>query len=769
MRSSQLQAIFFRRWVKMKRSKATMIISFLMTLIFSIVAIVAEALMKSLMGSSDEPLTFKSFANHPTALMFVTGGTTSIEFRLRELLIKMFRDDTGIEPEIFDFNSREELNDFLYEHQKSQKEPHYIAMGFGFNTSSSGAYLIDVYYNSTSYSTDRDVADVQVIRALWKDTFNYNTEFRYSSISVVSKMMDIIFSQVGPMLLTCGLISFVPMIITQPIIDIRGEIREFMMSCTLSLFAYWFGTFLIDWLLWTTIVTIVWLIFVASQVKTFFDNILNTWYCLLLMGPSFILFTYCISFMFKTPESASRQMFLGLLILMLIPMIVEMVRKVTNPMWLEWICAILPPLNIQRVLTMILANIGIAKQNLNYYWTENKHTQVLLIMQYGDVVIYIIVLYIIEKVRVILQNKIAKRTFSNYSEQFREAKARSSRTQEAIDMEESVKNSHDFAIRVEDVSRLFFNTAGKPILAVNGVSLGIKKESLFGFLGANGAGKTTLIRMITSLLPPSHGTIEIFGKNIEEMNDPTAIAVCPQFNNHLCIEMTPGEHFELYGKLFEMSEEEEKQKCKELISALNLTKLKDRPLNELSGGDVRKVAIALSFFGPSKIILLDEPTASLDPVARHDVHEMLLKYRSDKTFMLCTHILSEAESLCDMISIMIHGCVYTCGSPQALTEKFGTFYKIDIMLNDDSEESATKCEQFILQNLPEATLSISRPKSMIYDLPSKDVQLSSVFQVMEDGKEGDNGYSYFTCSSSSLEKVFMEIVKLSESEDSVVF
>lgn len=333
-------------------------------------------------------------------------------------------------------------------------------------------------------------------------------------------------------------------------------------------------------------------------------------------------------------------------------------------------------------------------------------------------------------------------------------------------MEEKVRNSHNFAVRICNVSRLFFNTAGNPITAVNNVSLGIEENSIFGFLGANGAGKTTLIKMITSMLPTSDGTIEVNGIDIAKHNDPTILSMCPQFNSHLCQEMTPLEHFKLFFLLHtKITKEEANEKTERLIHELDLESFQNQPIRELSSGDVRKLSIALSFLAPANILLLDEPTASLDPVARRHVHEMILSYRGQKTIMLCTHLLSEAEFLCDMISIMIKGCCYTYGSPQYLTEKFGTDFKIDVLLKDETFESSSKLELFFASNLPNAILNITRTKARIYSISATDKPLPELFDIMLKGEEGDNGFTYFTCSSSSLERVFMELVYMSENDD----
>jgi ABC-type multidrug transport system ATPase subunit len=219
--------------------------------------------------------------------------------------------------------------------------------------------------------------------------------------------------------------------------------------------------------------------------------------------------------------------------------------------------------------------------------------------------------------------------------------------------------------------------------------------------------------------------------------------------------------------LFQLNPEDAAGATDRLISILELEDVKDKPIRELSGGDVRKLAIAMSFLGPAKIILLDEPTASLDPVARHHVHEMISSFKGEKTFMLCTHLLSEAEALCENISIMIKGCVYTVGSPGYLSDKFGTEFKVDVMLNDESEESAKACDAFFADRLPMAVLSIMRPKARIYNVPATNMSLPQLFTTMEEGKQSACGFNYYTCSSSSLERVFMEIVHMSECDDVV--
>jgi ABC-type multidrug transport system ATPase subunit len=748
----------------MKKSWLPMFLSFLATIAFAASALVADTAMKSLLGSSTDALTFRSFAHSPRGLMFVGNNTYAWERRIRRILVELFTNETGAAPEVYSFATRGELDSFVFNFDSQSVKPHFIAFGLGFGEDATSSYVFDIFYNTTISSSDLYVAEVQLYRALWIDAMGPASDFLFSLVSIVAKIMDVVFSQLGQMLVTCGLISFVPQIVAQPILDVRGEVRQYMMSCTLSLFSYWTAVFLMDFALWILTILISWFIFIVSGVNAYVDNAVNTLYILFMTGPSFILFVYCISFAFTSPESSSRQMFLALVILMMVPMVIELCREEQNPLWGEWVGGLLPVIAISRLLSFILGNSGMAKQNLSYYFKEDKATQCLLIIQWLDTVIYSVLLGVIEVGRLLMAKRQAKREFGNYDEYFRELKGRHLMTEEAVEMENEVAETRDYAVRISNVCRLFFNSEGEPIPAVNCVSLGVRQGSLFGFLGANGAGKTTLIRMITGTLPCSAGTIEINGS---DQLDPTAISICPQFNDHLCKQLTPDEHFILYSKLFQLGKEATKQTIDHLVQVLELEGVRKTPLKELSQGDVRKVAVALCFFNPAKLVLLDEPTATLDPVARRNVHEMILQYKGQKTFMLTTHLLSEAESLCDMISIMIKGCLYTCGTPEHLTDKFGKNYRVDVLLNDSAPETGEKCDAFFRRKLPSSNSAITRPNARIFDVPAKEIRLHELFRIMEDGKREKNGFSYYTCSSSSLEKVFMEIVKMSEAGEEV--
>ncbi|EAY14685.1 ABC transporter family protein [Trichomonas vaginalis G3] len=808
---AQFKAMFYRRWIGVKRSIGSVIANIIVTLVVSCLAIVVKALMNTLVSDKFEYFNFTAYPFKGNILPVIASDYANnftkkpFQSKYVEVIKELYKQDTGTDADIRFYDNIESANKFISD---CRSKGIFVSMGIGLPEEynpQGGNNLTMIWNDTVAMSTQSWVADnmslisyVNLYRieyavlttppnlSSFPEPFKSIITQKYAAyglskhcnLNIIYSLLagqgrDIIFSVVAPLLIAAGLTSIITTVIVTPIIDIQGPIRAYMVSCNLEILPYWVVTFLFDFINWTIEVTLVWVLFVICRVENFSKNLGQTYYILWICGPAMILYIYSLSFLFNDADSASRNAFICNIILLIIPIIVTLVTldfndplgSLNKTHWTGWIYGLFPPLLIEGYMQQVFITYTYNHDGLKYYFKSESAAQPYSIYAFVDIVIYICILIFIERWRIHLQRKAAKSNFGDYHEFFEEQKKKHPVTQEAHDMEKEVDENTDYAVRIYNVSRLFFNTEGKPIPAVNKVSLGVKKGSLFGFLGANGAGKTTLINMITSLLPPSDGTIEINGKDIMVENDPSLLAVCPQFNTHLCMDMTISEHFHFYSLLHRMSPEHEKRNSERLIQLLDLKDIKDIPIRELSEGDVRKLAIALSFLGRAQIILLDEPTATLDPVSRRQVHEMVLYYRGQKTFMLCTHLLSEAEALCDNISIMIKGNVYTVGSPQYLQSKFGTDFKVDMQLEDEQEETGEKVDKFFQENIPQAAISIKRPSARIYNVPAISINLGVLFKKMEEGKKGDNGFKYYTCSSSSLEKVFMEIVRISEGEE----
>ena len=776
---NHLKAVLYRRYITFKRSWKSIIISVSVTLFLSALGIAVYYMMIGIDSIKKDPVTFNSYP-HPVNDFVVIGNKDKpLASEIIQKVKDIFIDQTGRDPSFLNFESTSEMQKTLYDLQSNKKLSYSIPFGLDFTKEPAE---IIIFSNATTndemeYPYRREIYSFVLLgQALWELQYDTSSKTTSSSsidfnfISMNKNRVSSVFQAMCPTFLIFGLLTFVLIVITTPMSDIRGEVRTYMIQCTLKILPYWLGAFIVDLGIWVIITTIVWALFNLGWIEPFHENLFAFWWILVMQGPSFLLFIYCFSFCFNNASTGPRQIFIILLLSNFIIMVLTLIIKTTSYIdvsaekVLNWIYALIPNISIQQGTYNIMQHTGLRKITFSGYWKDTE-SRPFFIMQWVDIALYAILLTIIEVSRKWIERAAAKHSFTSYADYFKRLKESSQSSPETLKMEDEVHNSHDWIVRIEDVSRLFINTAGKPIPAVNNVCLGIKNGSCFGFLGVNGAGKTTLMRMITGALPKSAGSIEIFGTPIEDIKDKTVISICPQFNTHLLNELTPNEHFKIYSWIFQKEPEEAKKLTDSLISELELTDFQDIPIRELSGGDVRKFAIALSFFGPSKLLLLDEPTAFLDPVACRCVQEMILEHKGEKTFMLCTHILSEAELLCDIISIMVRGNIYTVGTPQYLTQKFGTEYKIDIMLDDASDQSSKKINDFFSKELPYANLNITRPASRIYSVPASKIKMSALFLLLEKGLDENNGYKYFTCSTSSLERVFMEIVRISEQEE----
>jgi len=399
------------------------------------------------------------------------------------------------------------------------------------------------------------------------------------------------------------------------------------------------------------------------------------------------------------------------------------------------------------------------------FFKQNKFKP-LTITPILSTILYLIILILIKVFQKLIEKKYSHSIWSFHAAEFEEIKQKMRLTEEVFSMEQKVNTSNNskYAIKIEKVGKVFTNKNG-PFPAVNSVSMGIKRGSIFGFLGANGAGKTTLINMIRGQEVLSTGKILINGKDITKGLNSTDLSICPQFDDHLSPLLTGRQNLNFFAVISGLPTEEIPSLIDHFTQVLGLENQIDKKIKEMSGGNRRKCAVAVAFLSKADIILLDEPTASLDPVSRKNVHDLINEYRGRKTFMLTTHLLGEAESLCDRISIMIKGCIYAIGKPEYLSAKFGTSYNIDLTLRND-EESEQQITNFINEKFGNAELTLKRPGSRLYSIPSSSIALDELFILLQEKKNmQDSPLKFFTCSSSTLEKVFLTIIQLSEETD----
>uniref|UniRef100_A0A670KMZ7 ATP-binding cassette sub-family A member 2 n=1 Tax=Podarcis muralis TaxID=64176 RepID=A0A670KMZ7_PODMU len=319
-------------------------------------------------------------------------------------------------------------------------------------------------------------------------------------------------------------------------------------------------------------------------------------------------------------------------------------------------------------------------------------------------------------------------------------------------------------------------------LALNKLSLYLYENQVVSFLGHNGAGKTTTMSILTGLFPPTSGSATIYGHDIRTEMDEIRknLGMCPQ-HNVLFDKLTVEEHLWFYSQLKGMAEEEIRKEMDKMIEDLELTHKCHSLVQTLSGGMKRKLSVAIAFVGGSRAVILDEPTAGVDPYARRAIWDLILKYKQGRTILLSTHHMDEADLLGDRIAIISHGKLKCCGSPLFLKSTYGDGYKLTVVKKQSDaranthsspcQSSISPCSearvtQFIKKYVASCLLISNTNTELSYILPSEAVKkgcFERLFQHLEHSLD-DLDLTSFGLMDTTLEEVFL---KVSEEDQSL--
>ncbi|KAL4157382.1 hypothetical protein PRNP1_006405 [Phytophthora ramorum] len=222
-------------------------------------------------------------------------------------------------------------------------------------------------------------------------------------------------------------------------------------------------------------------------------------------------------------------------------------------------------------------------------------------------------------------------------------------------------------------------------VAVRNLSFGLKRGECFGFLGINGAGKTTTMKMLTGDVQPSHGTATLGGFDIlsQQIEVRRQIGYCPQFDALFDL-LTVREHLELFGAIKGIPQSSLDRVVMEKIQQLNLGDFEHKLAGSLSGGNKRKLSVAIAMIGNPAIIFLDEPSTGMDPVSRRFMWDVIADISTrgkESTIVLTTHSMEESEALCSRVGIMVGGRLRCLGSVQHLKSRFGDGLVFDVKLD----------------------------------------------------------------------------------------
>jgi len=300
------------------------------------------------------------------------------------------------------------------------------------------------------------------------------------------------------------------------------------------------------------------------------------------------------------------------------------------------------------------------------------------------------------------------------------------------------------------------------ILAVDSIDLLVPTGKIFGFLGPNGAGKTTTIKLLTTLVPPTGGTIRILGMDaistpLEVRKRIGVVLQQPSYEPTLSVEKS----IEKYAMMWNVDKKLQKDRMEELLLAFDLQDIRKKKNDDLSIGHRRRVQVAREFVHDMDLLFLDEPTVGLDPSARRSLLDYIKKrVREGLTIFFTTHILEEAEYLCDEIAIINKGKIIAVDTPAELKNKFGREKTIKIHI-----DTIRKDLSVLLQGISDYQIDYNSGTTITIQSHSSENILLKILQILTVNKIPIEDLSVVP---TSLEEIFLTMVKNSNvSSDSI--
>jgi sodium transport system ATP-binding protein len=252
----------------------------------------------------------------------------------------------------------------------------------------------------------------------------------------------------------------------------------------------------------------------------------------------------------------------------------------------------------------------------------------------------------------------------------------------------------DAPVRAAGLTKTFWEASRGRIDAVSDVSFECRPGEIFGLLGANGAGKTTTLRMLATILAPSAGDAWIHGASV--LRQPQEVRRHLGFysaSTALYPRLTAGETLELFARINGVPEERVRPRRDELVARFGIGRYRDARIEKLSTGMKQKVSIARTIAHDPPVLIFDEPTVGLDVLNAIELQKVIAELRDEgKTIVFSTHIMSEAERLCDRIAIIHQGTLHTSDTLAHLRERTGLHYLEDIFARVVGEAEALRAE-----------------------------------------------------------------------------
>ena len=242
---------------------------------------------------------------------------------------------------------------------------------------------------------------------------------------------------------------------------------------------------------------------------------------------------------------------------------------------------------------------------------------------------------------------------------------------DTLQPDSAARTTNEAVISVRGLTKVFTDFWGRPkARAVDTVNFEVRRGEVFGLLGPNGSGKSTTIKMLLGLLYPTKGHIEIFGHSPRHVQTKARIGYLPE-ESYLYKYLDSRETLDFFGNLFQLPPEQRDQRTEQLLEMVGLNQVRSRTVGEFSKGMQRRIGLAQALINDPDLVILDEPTAGLDPLGCREVKDVILALKNrGKTVILSSHLLSDVEDVCDRVVIYYGGKIQADGTlKELLTER----------------------------------------------------------------------------------------------------
>lgn len=310
------------------------------------------------------------------------------------------------------------------------------------------------------------------------------------------------------------------------------------------------------------------------------------------------------------------------------------------------------------------------------------------------------------------------------------------------------------SINTRSLSKLY-----NSVKAVDEIDLNVKSGQIFGFLGPNGAGKSTTIKLLTTLIPPSSGKLTVLGidavkQPLQVRNRIGVVLQQPSYEPTLSVEKS----LDKYGMMWNIQKKIREERVEELLSEFNLEEIRNKKNDDLSIGQRRRVQVAREFMHDMELLFLDEPTIGLDPTARRKLLDFLKnKAKTGLSIFYTTHVLTEAEYICDEIAIINKGKIIAVDSPNDLKNRFGREKTIKIHLLGSHESIPN-----LLNEIKDCTIDFNSGTNITIHSDKSEIVLLQILQILNQQKIPIEDLSAMP---TTLEEIFLKMVEHSNASN----